>query len=183
MVSVGKNLPAWVNESFAEYAKRLPQDFALDLSEVTPLPRTKNHPIAQIKRQEGELLLLRAAKITASTKVSSAHNKLKRTLSLPSPAITSFNHGNSLLVALDEHGMHWSTQELAQHLNKWHDNWSEVVFLVGGADGLSDECLQCANVKWSLSKLTFPHHLVRVIVAEQLYRAWSLLHHHPYHRA
>ncbi|MCK4708599.1 MAG: 23S rRNA (pseudouridine(1915)-N(3))-methyltransferase RlmH, partial [Gammaproteobacteria bacterium] len=54
--------------------------------------------------------------------------------------------------------------------------------LIGGADGLSDECLQKADLKWSLSDFTFPHPLVRIILVEQIYRAWSLLNNHPYHR-
>ena len=60
---------------------------------------------------------------------------------------------------------------------------TNVALLVGGPDGLSPDCLQRAGQSWSLSKLTFPHPLVRVVVAEQLYRAWTLLNNHPYHRS
>lgn len=86
------------------------------------------------------------------------------------------------LIALDEHGISWGSQELAKQLAHWMQNYSCVSLLVGGPEGLATECLQSARQKWSLSPLTLPHGLVRIVVAEQLYRAWSLLNHHPYHR-
>jgi 23S rRNA (pseudouridine1915-N3)-methyltransferase len=85
-------------------------------------------------------------------------------------------------VALDVHGDQPSTRELAAWMRGWMDNAQEVALLVGGADGLSSECLRAAKRRWSLSRLTLPHALVRVVVAEQCYRAWSLLAGHPYHR-
>ncbi len=88
----------------------------------------------------------------------------------------------SLVIALDEHGREWTTHELAQQLEKWRANWPQVSLLIGGPEGLSHNCLQQAQTTWSLSKLTLPHPLVRVVVAEQLYRAWSILAGHPYHR-
>ena len=87
-----------------------------------------------------------------------------------------------LLIALDVGGLRWSTQDLAQRLSGWMQDGRDVVLLVGGPDGLSDELLQRCELRWSLGKLTFPHALVRVIVAEQLYRAWTILNDHPYHR-
>ncbi|PIE00843.1 MAG: 23S rRNA (pseudouridine(1915)-N(3))-methyltransferase RlmH [Thiothrix nivea] len=87
------------------------------------------------------------------------------------------------VVALDVHGRSWSTETLAEQLDNWLLEQQDVVLLVGGPEGLSSACLQRADIKWSLSALTFPHPLVRVIVAEQLFRAWSILSHHPYHRA
>lgn len=89
----------------------------------------------------------------------------------------------TLLIALDERGCAWSTLELAQQLAAWMQQGRDISLLVGGADGLSALCLQRAAHRWSLSPLTLPHALVRIVVAEQLYRAWSLLHNHPYHRA
>jgi len=86
------------------------------------------------------------------------------------------------VVALDERGQLWSTVQLASALTQWLDTYSTVALLIGGPDGLATECLQQAHQQWSLSALTLPHPLVRIIVAEQLYRAWSLLNHHPYHR-
>lgn len=86
------------------------------------------------------------------------------------------------IIALDEHGAGWSTRDLAGQMQGWLASGTDVALLVGGADGLSPECLQAAAARWSLSPLTLPHGLVRVVVAEQLYRAWSMLHNHPYHR-
>jgi 23S rRNA (pseudouridine1915-N3)-methyltransferase len=87
------------------------------------------------------------------------------------------------VVALSESGRPWSTAELAAKLESWMQRGAPVYFLVGGPDGLSPACIGRANERWSLSNLTLPHGLVRVVVAEALYRAWSLLENHPYHRA
>ena len=87
------------------------------------------------------------------------------------------------VVALLEKGKPWSTKELAAKLEQWMQRGAPVCFLVGGPDGLSPTCVARANETWSLSNLTLPHGLVRVVVAEALYRAWSLLENHPYHRA
>jgi 23S rRNA (pseudouridine1915-N3)-methyltransferase len=86
------------------------------------------------------------------------------------------------VVALDVAGKEWSTPELAGSLARWLESGRDVALLVGGPDGLSSACLKRANQRWSLSKLTFPHPVVRIILAEQIYRAWSILQHHPYHR-
>jgi len=86
------------------------------------------------------------------------------------------------IVALDERGQSWTTQQLAVQLQQWLNESAHVALLVGGPDGLSEKCLKKARQKWSLSPLTLPHPLVRVVIAEQIYRAWSLLNHHPYHR-
>jgi len=88
----------------------------------------------------------------------------------------------SRLIALDERGREWNTVELAGQLTDWLREGRDLSLLVGGPDGLDAACRDCAEQLWSLSRLTLPHPLVRIIVAEQLYRAWSLLHHHPYHR-
>jgi len=86
------------------------------------------------------------------------------------------------VVALDVQGKPWSTHELAANLQAWMGGGRDLALLVGGPDGLSSECLQRADQRWSLSALTFPHALVRVIIAEQLYRAWTVNTGHPYHR-
>ncbi|MCP5159854.1 MAG: 23S rRNA (pseudouridine(1915)-N(3))-methyltransferase RlmH [Gammaproteobacteria bacterium] len=87
------------------------------------------------------------------------------------------------LIALDERGREWSTAELADRLAGWLREGRDLGLLIGGPDGLDAACRDRAEQLWSLSRLTLPHALVRVVVAEQLYRAWSLLRHHPYHRA
>jgi len=86
------------------------------------------------------------------------------------------------IIALDVAGRSLDTQQLARRLDGWMQDGRDLALLVGGPDGLAAACLQQAEFRWSLSPLTLPHGLVRVVVAEQLYRAWSLLRGHPYHR-
>ena len=88
----------------------------------------------------------------------------------------------SLVVALEVQGRSWSTEELSQQLDNWLHGGQDVALLVGGPEGLSEACVSRADVKWSLSPLTLPHPLVRVLLSEQLYRAYSILKNHPYHR-
>jgi len=86
------------------------------------------------------------------------------------------------VVTLDIPGKPWTTEDLAKSLDRWLANGQPVALMVGGPEGLSQGVRDKAQESWSLSPLTFPHPLVRVIVAEQIYRAWSLLNNHPYHR-
>ena len=159
LLSVGRRMPAWVNDGFAEYAKRLPAaECALELVEIEPGRRGSGRGKAsaadldRIRRDEGERILK----------------------ALPDGALS---------VALDVRGRPWSTEQLAEQLTGWLGSGRDVALLVGGPDGLADTCLARAEQRWSLSPLTFPHPLVRVILAEQLYRAWSVTKGHPYHRA
>jgi len=87
------------------------------------------------------------------------------------------------VVALEVKGQSWSTEVLAQKLETWQMDGHNLALLVGGPDGLSDACRARANQMWSLSALTLPHPIVRVILAEQLYRAWTITQNHPYHRS
>jgi 23S rRNA (pseudouridine1915-N3)-methyltransferase len=89
---------------------------------------------------------------------------------------------SAYVVALDERGEIWDTAQLAGKLSDWQADYNNIAFLIGGADGLSEQCRQRADAIWSLSKLTFPHEMVRVLLAEQLYRAWTVTVGHPYHR-
>lgn len=86
------------------------------------------------------------------------------------------------VVALEQDGRGWASRDLAGELDRWRHLGTDVALLVGGPDGLSEACRQRANDRWSLSPATLPHGLVRIIVAEQVYRAWTLLTRHPYHR-
>ncbi len=86
------------------------------------------------------------------------------------------------LIVLDEKGIQFTSQELAQKLNHWSEHFKQIAFVIGGADGIHENVIQKANLIWSLSKSTFPHAFVRVLIAEQLYRAQSILENHPYHR-
>tara|TARA_R110002167_G_scaffold83583_1_gene226938 strand:+ start:2929 stop:3399 length:471 start_codon:yes stop_codon:yes gene_type:complete len=87
------------------------------------------------------------------------------------------------VIALEVKGQNWSTEKLASNLESWQMNGQNVVFLIGGPDGLGDRCRERANQLWSLSALTLPHPIVRVVLAEQIYRAWTVTQNHPYHRA
>lgn len=86
------------------------------------------------------------------------------------------------VLALDVRGRPWSTEQLAEQLAGWQMGGQHLSLLVGGPDGLDPRCLALADQRWSLSALTLPHPLVRVLLAEQLYRAWTLLKGHPYHK-
>ncbi|HLD16524.1 MAG TPA: 23S rRNA (pseudouridine(1915)-N(3))-methyltransferase RlmH [Coxiellaceae bacterium] len=86
------------------------------------------------------------------------------------------------LIALDERGKSWDTRGLADQCERWRQGYGGLSFVIGGPDGLSPTLLKQAQAIWSLSPLTFPHPLVRVIVIEQIYRVWSLGQGHPYHR-
>lgn len=86
------------------------------------------------------------------------------------------------IIALDVKGKSWSTEQLANQLKTWLQNGANVNLIIGGPDGLSKQLLSKANLIWSISTLTFPHLFIRLILAEQLYRAYSILQHHPYHR-
>ena len=94
-------------------------------------------------------------------------------------AIPANNH----VVALDVKGKSWTTEQLSEQLEHWQSDGRDVTFIVGGPDGLAAECLQRADQRWSLSPLTMPHPIVRIVMSEQLYRAWTILQNHPYHRA
>jgi 23S rRNA (pseudouridine1915-N3)-methyltransferase len=97
-------------------------------------------------------------------------------------AILKSLNATDQIIALAVDGQAWSTEQLAQQLAGWRNQGQWVSLLIGGPDGLAPCCLARANKRWSLSPLTLPHGLVRVVVAEQIYRAWSLLKGHPYHR-
>lgn len=86
------------------------------------------------------------------------------------------------VIALEVQGRSWSTEQLAQQLEDWQMDGRNVSLLVGGPDGLDPRCVSAADQKWSLSALTLPHPLVRVLLAEQVYRAWTIIQGHPYHK-
>ena len=88
----------------------------------------------------------------------------------------------SLTIALDRKGSAIDTQQLAQHMQRWIDQSQDVAIMIGGPEGIDPNYLPEVDLKWSLSALTFAHPLVRVMLAEQLYRAWSINANLPYHR-
>lgn len=89
----------------------------------------------------------------------------------------------TLVVALDERGLDWTTMQFADRLQQWRDASERVAFVIGGPDGLDPAFKKNARLLLRLSSMTLPHALARVLLAEQLYRAWSVLARHPYHRA
>ena len=89
---------------------------------------------------------------------------------------------NDWVIALDVKGKRLTTDKMAERLEALMGQGQHVSLLIGGPEGLADECSAAANEKWSLSDLTLPHPLVRIVVAEQLYRSWSVIKGHPYHR-
>ena len=151
LIAVGTRMPSWVEEGFAEYAKRMPPESKLKLVEIAAGKRGKNSDIKRLTQQEGDKML---AAIPKGTKV----------------------------VALDVLGKALSTEELAKELKGWQGSGQDIAILIGGPEGLADDCLKQAQQIISLSKLTLPHPLVRVVLAEQLYRATTLLKGHPYHK-
>ena len=89
---------------------------------------------------------------------------------------------NALRVVLDEHGAAWTTRRLSERMRLWMKEGCDVAFIIGGADGLHESVKNQAHQLLALSAMTLPHAMVRVLLAEQIYRAYGLLHNHPYHR-
>jgi 23S rRNA (pseudouridine1915-N3)-methyltransferase len=88
----------------------------------------------------------------------------------------------SYIVVLDETGKDYATVDFATYLNDWHEKYNHICFIIGGADGTSILLKQQAQLVMRLSSMTFTHGFAKLILIEQLYRAWSILHKHPYHR-
>lgn len=107
---------------------------------------------------------------------------LQRMLEAEGKRILAALPADCIRVALDERGTLLSTMDLARRVARWREAGRDVAFIVGGADGLAESVRTSAHLTWSLSPLTLPHGLARVALAEQLYRAVSILHNHPYHR-
>jgi 23S rRNA (pseudouridine1915-N3)-methyltransferase len=90
--------------------------------------------------------------------------------------------GKEFIISLDENGSNCSSKSLSKKLSNWMQNFPKITFIIGGADGLDNIIIKNSNWVWSLSNLTLPHNLVKVILVEQLYRASTILNNHPYHR-
>jgi 23S rRNA (pseudouridine1915-N3)-methyltransferase len=151
VAAVGTRMPRWVDEGFAEYAKRLPREMPLQLLEVKPEPRSSGKPVAALTKAEAERL--RAA--------------------LPA---------HCRRVILDERGADVTTRALSERLARWAAEGDAVAFVIGGPDGLDASVKEAADDSLRLSSLTLPHGMARVVLAEALYRAASLMKGHPYHR-
>lgn len=157
VIAVGHRLPQWLDSGFQQYAKRMPREMPLTLIELKPEARLDEPGTAAAAR-----VLEREAQ-----RIEAALQKVGK---------------GAVSVVLDESGKTVATQQLAQRLRRWRDDGRDVSFVIGGADGTAARLKSGADWLWSLSPLTLPHGLVRVILAEQLYRAVSILNNHPYHR-
>lgn len=151
IIAVGTKMPDWVEQGYAEYAKRMPRDCVVELVELPLAQRGKNTDIARAMEKEGEATLAAIGK-------------------------------GDQVIALDVKGKPWSTEQLAEQMAAWRMSGSNYCLLIGGPDGLAPQCLALAHSRWSLSALTLPHPLVRIVVIEQLYRACTILQNHPYHK-
>jgi len=107
----------------------------------------------------------------------------KRLTAVESIALLEAMPARARIIALDVRGQSWSTEKLAAQLELWMGEGRDVGFMIGGPEGIDAEVMQKADDRWSLGPLTLPHPLVRVVLAEQLYRAWTITRNHPYHRA
>jgi len=147
-------MPAWVETACAEYTKRMPREASLEIIDIKPEKRAAGNSTENIQRIESKRIL---------------------------DAV-----GRDYLIALDERGNQPTTLELAEKFKYWlagnATQGRDITFVIGGADGLHATIKQKADWLWSLSKLTMPHALVRVMLAEQLYRALTVIQNHPYHR-
>ena len=107
----------------------------------------------------------------------------KRLTAVESKALYAAMPNRARVIALDVKGQAWSTEKLAVRLEQWMGDGRDVGFMIGGPDGIDADIMKKADDRWSLGPLTLPHPLVRVVLAEQLYRAWTITQNHPYHRA
>jgi 23S rRNA (pseudouridine1915-N3)-methyltransferase len=154
LVAIGQRQPAWAEAAYEEFAKRFPPELRLELHALKAEPRTGGKPVAVMVAAEGERI---------------------------EAALQKFAKG-ARCVVLDEHGERRSTTQLAQRLRFWLADGRDVAFIVGGPDGLDATLKARADETLRLSDLTLPHAFARVLLAEALYRAWSLSAGHPYHR-
>ena len=150
IITVGHKPPDWISDGFHDYARRMPRELPIMLTEVRPAV----HGGSSANR----------ARQTEAERILAA---------VPSGGVK---------VALDERGKAISTAQLASQIEDWMTQGRDICFLIGGADGLDDAVKSKADLVLSLSNMTLPHALVRVVLAEQLYRAMSIIRNHPYHR-
>lgn len=153
IVAIGHRQPEWAEAAVHDYLSRFPTDFKVELK------------VLKAEARSGQMQTPDRIRAAEAARIRSA---------LPT---------GGTVVALDERGKDLGTQQLAQQLSRWRDASEPVAFLIGGPDGLDDGLKREARLQLRLSSLTLPHALARVVLVEQLYRAWSILARHPYHRA
>jgi 23S rRNA (pseudouridine1915-N3)-methyltransferase len=143
------------------------------------MPRWVDEVFAEYTRRLGSKLAVSLTEVAAGSRAGGRASSATRT---EGGRLLAALREDDFVVVLDERGQQLSTRELAQWLHKRMHNGRDVAFVIGGPDGLTADVLQRSDFTWSLSQLTLPHALVRVILAEQLYRAHTVLAGHPYHR-
>jgi 23S rRNA (pseudouridine1915-N3)-methyltransferase len=151
LLAVGEQMPGWVQNGYADYARRLSHWLPLELVEIAPGMRGKGRDPARALGDEGRRLL---------------------------DAVPA----GSRAILLDSRGRGYSSEALAERLAQWRMQGQDLAFFIGGPEGFDSAVVERADERWSLGPLTLPHPLVRIVVAEQLYRAASILANHPYHR-
>ncbi len=154
VVAVGQRMPDWAQTAWDDYAKRFPPELKLELRAVKTEPRGSK---------------------TLDTLYAAERERIEA-------AIAKGSGRNIRIVALDERGTALTTKALAARLTAWQDEGDDVALVIGGPDGLDPAFKAAAHERIRLSDLTLPHAMARVLLVEQLYRAWSLNAGHPYHR-
>jgi len=120
--------------------------------------------------------------IEITTAVHSRNSSSSKNIAEEEKRIRAAIPKRSMIIALDEKGKQFDSSSFANKLETWSQQGRDLCFIIGGADGLTNDLKKSADLLWSLSSLTLPHALVRVLFAEQIYRSWSILNNHPYHR-
>jgi len=144
------------------------------------MPEWINNGYTEFSKRMPPELQINLIEITPSTRNKST--PIEKNIKEEGERIQSAIPTNTKLIILDEKGKDFSSIELSKKIEGWLPVGQDIALVVGGADGIDPDIKQQADEKWSLSSFTLPHALVRVVVAEQLYRAWSILQGHPYHR-
>ena len=155
IIAVGTKMPDWVESVSSDYLQRMPPDIKIEWHEIKAEKRSDK----RITPEEAERCMSKEAERIQFALPHEAH-----------------------LVCLDENGHSLDSPQLAKQLQSWRENARPVALVIGGPDGIHPSLKARAQQKLSLSRLTLPHPLVRVVLAEQLFRAWSILSLHPYHR-
>jgi 23S rRNA (pseudouridine1915-N3)-methyltransferase len=145
------------------------------------MPQWVNEAWTEYSRRMPPSLSLSLREIPLAKRGKNADTK--RLTAVESQALHNAMPARARVIALDVQGQAWSTEKLASNLENWLGDGRDVGFMIGGPDGISNDIMQQADNRWSLGPLTLPHPLVRVVLAEQLYRAWTITQNHPYHRA
>ena len=145
------------------------------------MPRWVNEAWTEYSRRMPPGLTLSLREIPLAKRGKNADTR--RLTDTESKALLAAMPARARVIALDVKGKAWSTEQLAVNLENWMGEGRDVGFMIGGPDGISPDIMAGADQRWSLGPLTLPHPLVRVVLAEQLYRAWTITQNHPYHRA